>query len=112
MIPLSHFLFLYSGRQNKFYEKFSRPKDFLHTNTINIIDNEVSDGTHKLFEKGNILICIRNQNLVVIVDIEKEEIVWSWGANELEHPHDPVILNNGNILIFDNGYKRKILQNY
>ncbi|MAF83756.1 MAG: arylsulfotransferase family protein [Gammaproteobacteria bacterium] len=94
-------------KAEQIYENFSRPKDFLHTNTINIINNKSPGSNHELFENGNVLICIRNQNLVAIVDIEKEEIVWSWGANELEHPHDPVILNNGNMLIFDNGYKRK-----
>ncbi|HJP39352.1 MAG TPA: arylsulfotransferase family protein [Gammaproteobacteria bacterium] len=93
-------------KAEQIYEKLSRPKDFLHTNTINIVRNKTPGSNHELFKNGNILICIRNQNLVAIVDIEKEEIVWSWGTEELEHPHDPLILNNGNMLIFDNGYKR------
>jgi hypothetical protein len=91
----------------RYYEKLSRPKDFFHTNTINVLNNETSIGTHELFEGGDVLICIRNQNLIAIVDIEKEKIIWSWGREELEHPHDPVILESGNILIYDNGYKRK-----
>lgn len=90
-----------------YYEKMSRPKDYFHTNAISIIDTQLSDGTKELSGPDMILICIRNQNLIAIVDLKKEEIVWSWGANDLEHPHDPVVLSNGNILLFDNGYKRE-----
>jgi len=91
----------------EFYEKITRPKDFFHTNTINIVNHQLMSSPHKIFNEGEILISIRNQNLIAVVDIEKEIITWSWGETELEHPHDPVMLSNGNILIFDNGYKRK-----
>jgi hypothetical protein len=91
----------------QYYEKITRPKDFFHTNTINIVNYQSTNRPHKLFNEGEILISIRNQNLIAIVNIDKEKITWSWGEKELEHPHDPVMLDNGNILIFDNGYKRK-----
>ncbi len=95
------------GKIEHYYDKFSRPKDFFHTNTINIVKNTATDDIQQFFRPGTILICIRNQNLIAIVDIEEEEIIWSWGQDELQHPHDPVLLDNGNMLIFDNGYKRK-----
>ena len=47
--------------------------------------------------------CWRNLNLVGVIDPATEEFVWTWGFDELEHPHHPSLLPNGNILIFDNG---------
>ncbi len=81
--------------------------DVFHTNTLEIISKDVYDGDEKLFGKGDVLFCIRHLNIVGAVDIEKREIVWYWGQDELEYPHHPSLLDNGNILIFDNGYQRK-----
>ena len=41
------------------------------------------------------------------MDLKKENLVWAWGKNNLENPHHPTILRNGNILIFDNGNRRE-----
>jgi len=92
---------------DEYYEKLTRPKDFFHTNTIEIVAGQKAGYGRDLLGANTILICIRNQNLVAIVDIDREKIVWSWGTKELEHPHDPAILANGDLLIFDNGYRRK-----
>jgi len=103
-----HSFFIRSlNRLEQFYEEITRPKDFFHTNAVVIVHDLPDDVTHGVFKAGNVLICIRNQNLIAVIDAENEKIVWNWGARELEHPHDPVLLGNGNILIFDNGYKRK-----
>jgi hypothetical protein len=44
---------------------------------------------------------------VAVFDWEKNELVWAWGQGEISGPHDAVVLQNGNILLFDNrmGYK-------
>ena len=52
------------------------------------------------------LISILKLNLIVIVDSDKDEIVWTWGTDELDAPHHPTLLENGNILIYDNGFDR------
>jgi hypothetical protein len=91
---------------NGHYERLTRPKDYIHANTIVIIDEAIAASTNGLFGAGDILICVRNQNLIALVDMQKEEIVWSWGGGVLEHPHDPVVMRNGNLLIFDNGHRR------
>lgn len=77
--------------------------DILHTNSIEIINQSI-DG---LAKKGDVLITIRQLDLVAIVDIENESVAWTWGKGELDMPHHPTMLENGNILIFDNGYHRK-----
>jgi outer membrane protein assembly factor BamB len=43
---------------------------------------------------------------VAIVDPEARAVVWSWGPGELDRPHHPSVLPNGNLLIFDNGNLR------
>lgn len=51
---------------------------------------------------GDTLISLRNQNLILIVDYEKN-IKWSYGGAVLHHQHDPLLLNSTHILIPDGG---------
>ncbi len=39
--------------------------------------------------------------------MEKEKITWSWGPGNIERQHHPSLLDNGNLLLFDNGSFRK-----
>ncbi len=50
---------------------------------------------------------MRQIDIIGVIDVEKERIVWSWGTDELQAPHHPSLLENGNILIFDNGVDRR-----
>jgi hypothetical protein len=72
----------------------------LHTNTI-----EVFDGTqaHRspLFRKGNVLVSMRNLNAIAIVDLDQGRVVWAMTGDWLEQ-HQPTLLDNGRILLFDN----------
>ncbi len=72
--------------------------DVLHANTIEELPRDIAVG-----RRGDLLFCIRNLNLIGILDAEKERIVWTWGPGMLDRPHHPTVLENGNILIFDNG---------
>jgi outer membrane protein assembly factor BamB len=74
--------------------------DYLHTNTIELLDGR---GTDKLpvAQPGRILLSFREINTVAIMDLEEEEIVWAMRGPWL-HQHDPDLLANGNILLFDN----------
>jgi hypothetical protein len=77
--------------------------DIFHNNRITIISRDIQD----VCKKGDLLICIRELDLIGILDIEKQEFVWSWGPGELSKPHYPTLLENGNILVFDNGRLNK-----
>jgi hypothetical protein len=79
------------------------PLEIFHTNTIEIIDRDIPG----LCNKGDLLVCMAHLSLVAILDIKKEKVIWMWGQKELQGPHDPLFLKNGNILIFDNGIRRK-----
>lgn len=58
--------------------------------------------------KESVLISLRRPNTLIIVDMDTKEVVWKWGENELGHQHDPFLLDNGNILVCDNGWLRKM----
>ena len=61
-----------------------------------------------IFSNNSILVSFRNINTICIIDKNTGKIKWEWGRGlgELAHQHDPHLLENGNILIFDNGVHR------
>jgi hypothetical protein len=77
--------------------------DLFHTNTLERLDRDIGG----MKTRGDFLICPKHIDLVAIVDLETNRVEWSWGAGQLEGPHQPSVLSNGNILIFDNGNRRK-----
>jgi outer membrane protein assembly factor BamB len=62
--------------------------------------------TCKVLPDGNVITCFRLLNTVAIVDKKTGAFAWRWGPGELGHPHDPSVLANGNVLVFDNGSHR------
>lgn len=85
----------------------SRIYDYFHANTITILPKTPLGEADARFREGNLMICFRNVHQVLILDRDDKSIVWHWGAEELERPHNPTMLDDGNILIFDNGTERK-----
>lgn len=80
--------------------------DYYHLNTIEILpENDLAQYDSR-FKPGNWLICLRNVNLIIILNEHSKKPIWSWGPNDLDWPHMPTMLKNGNILIFDNGTHR------
>ncbi len=73
--------------------------DIFHANSIEIVDTNI-DGICK---KGDLLISLRNLNCIAMLDIDKERIVWSWGRRVLLKQHNPTLLADGHVLVFDNG---------
>lgn len=86
-------------KKNNFIFTRIDPLNIFHTNTIEIIDRNI-DG---LCKKGDLLISVLKLDLIGVLDIENEKIIWKWGSGNLSKPHHPTLLENGNILIFDNG---------
>jgi hypothetical protein len=75
-------------------------RDLLHPNTVAIFDGSQAHRS-EIFKKGNVLISLRNISTIAIIDPEKREIVWAL-ANAWKYQHEPVLLENGHILVFDN----------
>ena len=78
--------------------------DVLHANTINLVGEGFAKH-HPAVKPGDLMICFRNLNLVVVVDPESESIVWAT-SGPWHFPHDCDPLDNGNIMIFANRYTR------
>jgi hypothetical protein len=59
-----------------------------------------------VFPNGDIVASFRHLNTLMIIDKKTGKIKWRWGYWELGHQHHPTVLDNGNILVVDNGYHR------
>lgn len=75
-------------------------EDIFHTNTLRVLDGGLAKRS-PAFAEGNLLISLRQENVIAVVDPRRERVVWAmsgmWRAQ-----HDPKILENGNMLLFDN----------
>jgi len=76
--------------------------DLLHANHVEVFDGS-RDHVSPLFRQGNILVSLKHLNVIAILDGTTHEILWLWGPNNLALQHHPVLLENGRILLFDNG---------
>lgn len=60
---------------------------------------------------GNLLVSFTGINTIAIIEKKTGKLRWQWGAwtgkdrgpGDLRHQHSPTMLDNGNILVFDNG---------
>jgi hypothetical protein len=77
--------------------------DIFHTNAIHWIEDDALEKAFADWKTGRVLICFRHQDRVALFDLEEKRVVWSWGEDALEGPHDARILPNGHVMIFDNG---------
>jgi hypothetical protein len=78
--------------------------DIFHHNTLEVLPPNALEEDPR-FVRGNLLSCQRSTGLIYIIDRKTEKVVWTWGTgtDELVGPHHPTMLDNGNILIYDNG---------
>lgn len=78
--------------------------DLLHTNSVEVLDGRLAHKSDAL-RAGNVLVSIRHINAIVVIDMEAEKVVWA--MTQLWHrQHQPTVLDNGNILLFDNNGNR------
>jgi len=62
---------------------------------------------------GNVLVSYAFMGMIEIVEKASGKIIWRWGmGNELGFQHNPTVLDNGNILVFDNGRHRILAPDY
>jgi hypothetical protein len=87
-------------------EPRSRMYDYFHMNGLAVLDGSASADGDSLWGHGNILVCLRNVNQIAVLEKNTYRVLWAWGEGELQWPHHPTLLDDGNILIFDNGVHR------
>lgn len=77
-------------------------RDWAHTNTVETIP-EAGLTDDSLFEAGDILFSMRAIDTIGVIRKNTGEIIWAWGPGKLQGQHIPVMLDDGRILVFDNG---------
>jgi hypothetical protein len=82
------------------------PSDWAHANTIEALPPTPLGAKDARFRAGNLLFSLRHLDIIGIVDPDMNEIVWCYGPGILDGQHQPTMLENGNILVFDNGTYR------
>jgi len=75
-------------------------KEWTHTNSIEVTPD------------GDWLLSLRLTSTVVIVDGATGDVRWRWGADALSHQHHATWLDDGHILVFDNGCHRRELPSF
>ncbi len=80
--------------------------DLFHANSVEWMHRPELFGRDRLYGPDNILVSFRHQNRIAVFNWPANEVVWSWGRDELAGPHDAQVLEGGNILVFDNGLGR------
>jgi Arylsulfotransferase (ASST) len=78
----------------------------LHANSVEWMHDENLAKENPLYSLSNVLVCVRHQDTIAVVDWDRRELVWAWGQGNLSGPHDATVLANGHILVFDNGLGR------
>jgi hypothetical protein len=81
--------------------------DLFHANSVRWMHDPQLAARHPLYSLNNVVVCSRHQDAVIIIDWENKSLVWAWGQGEISGPHDATVLENGHILLFDNGLGRK-----
>ncbi|MFE7093520.1 aryl-sulfate sulfotransferase [Streptomyces erythrochromogenes] len=71
------------------------PSDILHTNTVEILTTGHPAG---LWAAGNVLVSLRNLNLIAVLDLGARAVRWWWGPGELSGQHQPSVQPDGTIL--------------
>lgn len=74
--------------------------DIYHTNAVEVLDGRLADRL-PAFRRGNVFLSMRQLSTIAVLDMDLQEIVWVSSGMWLEQ-HDPKVLENGNILVFDN----------
>ena len=72
--------------------------------TFNDLRDEWSHGNTVIpLGDDRVMFSFRNISTVGVIDKASGEIVWQIGDEVLAQQHDPSMLDNGNVLIYDNG---------
>lgn len=74
--------------------------DLFHANAVKVLDGRFEERL-PAFRRGNVLVSLLMLSAIVVVDMERKEVVWVL-RNGFEYQHNPTVLNNGNLLLFDN----------
>ncbi|MFH1403870.1 MAG: aryl-sulfate sulfotransferase, partial [Candidatus Altiarchaeota archaeon] len=89
-VPLTRYARIFQDLvMRRLHPTSDSPADIFHVNTVSVITRDVPG----LAEKGDILVCLRDLDLIAILDGDTGDVVWGWGEGVLDRPHKPVLLD-------------------
>jgi len=74
--------------------------DYLHSNNVDVVDAELAEA-FEFLDEGQVLLSFREISTIAVLDLDERQIVWA-ARGQWHMQHDPDLLPNGNILVFDN----------
>lgn len=104
------FFFLPETAKRKRKTPWGGHYDYYRLNAIQVLPENPLGKIDRRFQVGNWLISFRHGSMIFILDKNTRQIVWKCVdadvRDRLEGQHAPQMLENGNMLIFDNGRYR------
>jgi len=67
---------------------------------VEVLDGRISERL-RAFGRGNVLISSPVLDTLAVVDLTREKVMWAH-RGAFKRQHDPKVLQNGNLLLFDN----------
>ena len=80
---------------------WTNPWDPLHPNDVEVITADFAAKHPSIMKAGSVLVSLRDLDALVLLDPKTKQVTWSQRGPWLRQ-HDPDLLDNGNILVFDN----------
>jgi hypothetical protein len=87
-----------SSRYKNLLAELPGMQDVFHNNTIEILTRPYAG---PVFKPGRALVSLRNIHTLAVVDLDKERVVWA-STGPWRMQHEPQLLDNGRLLLFDN----------
>ncbi len=99
-------IFSFAAVKDKENKKRRKAIDLVHANSVEWMHHPHLEERHLIYASTNVIVSSRQQDMIAIVNLEERKLVWAWGQGELSGQHEATVLENGNILVFDNGVAR------
>jgi hypothetical protein len=92
-------------KDKKVLETLAEKGDLLHTNSLEVLDGQLSKLIPE-FAKGNILLSFRANNMIAVLDMKKEEIVWTKTGDWIKQ-HDAFVVDENTLILLNNNTGNK-----
>lgn len=90
----------YAGYEAIWEARTKKIDDIYHTNGIWLLD-DAAEARNPAFKAGRVLLSMRHLEAIAVMDLELGEVVWA-ATGSFKRQHDPRILDNGHLMLFDN----------